>query len=92
MVRMPKSSRRAATKGAPYGKRRKSRRKYQVARHPAPPTAKRVLPPKGVSTAPVSPAPGIQLAPLPYILSDLKRIGIIAGILLLLLIILSLVL
>lgn len=92
---MPKGSRRTATKGAPYGKKRKSRRKYQVARHPAPPAAKQVPSPKSVSTAqaaPVSPAPCIQLATLPNVLSDLKRVGIITGALVLLLIILFLVL
>jgi hypothetical protein len=92
---MSKGSRRTATKGNPYGKKKGTRRKYQAARQPAPLAAKQVLPPKSVSTAPavpVSPAPRIEPATVSNALSDLKRVGIVAGILLLLLIILYLVL
>ncbi len=92
---MSKGARRTATKGNPYGKKKGTRRKYQAARQSAPLAARQVLPPRSVSTAPaipVSPAPRIEPAQVSNVLSDLKRVGIITGVLLLLLIILSIVL
>ncbi len=92
---MPKGSRRAATKGAPYGKGGKSRKKRYAVRRAAPVTAKQASIPGSIPAAPstrVSPSMQQMVAPQPYVLKDLKRIGIIAGVMLLLLIILYLVL
>ena len=99
---MPKSTqgpRRTTTQGAASGSRGKGRRKQRASDRP---TAKltskqREVPSKVVTptqTPTVSlPTPGTrQIAPQPHVFSDLKRIGIIAGAMLLILIILYLVL
>jgi len=83
------------TKSAPYGKRGKSRKKRRAARHPAPLASKRASFPERIPAAPSARfTPPIQqvVAQQPQVLKELKRIGIIAGAMLLLLIILSLVL
>jgi hypothetical protein len=82
-------------KSNPYGKRGKSRRKRRAARYPAPVVSQRAPLPERIPAAPSAPVtPPIQqvVAQQPQLLGELKRIGIIAGALLLLLIILSLVL
>jgi len=92
---MPKDRRSLMTKSAPYGKRGKSRKKRRVARHPMPLALKQAPLPERVPTAPpAQSAPTIQqvIAQQPHVLGELKRSGIIAGAMLLLLIILSLVL
>ena len=93
-TRMPKDRRSVMTKSAPYGKRGKSRKKRRVARHPMPPALKQAPLPERVPAAPSAQftPPIQQLVALPHVLGELKRSGIIAGALLLLLIILSLVL
>ncbi len=92
---MPKASRRAVTKGGPYGKGGKSKKKRYAARRAAPVAAKQASIPGSIPAAPstrVSPAMQQMVALQPHVLKDLKRIGIITGAMLLLLIILSLVL
>jgi len=92
---MPKGSHYVTTKSTPYGKGRKSKKKRRTARYPAPLAAKQAPLPRSISAAASARlAPRIQqIAPQhPYVLSELKRSGIIAGAMLLLLIILSLVL
>ena len=92
---MPRGSRRAVTKGAPYGKGRRSREKRYAVRRAAPVAAKQASIPESIPAAPptrVSPAMQQMVAPQPHVLKDLKRIGIITGVMLLLLIILYLVL
>jgi len=92
---MPKDPHSAMTKSAPYGKRGKSRRKRRAARHPGPLTSKQVSFPGHIPAAPSARfTPPIQqvVAQQPHVLKELKRSGIIAGAMLLLLIILSLVL
>ena len=89
---MPRASRRIVSKSAPHGKGRKSRRKRQATRHPAPLASRRISPSKGAPS--VSSAIRAQqiLPEYPYVVGELKRIGIISGAMLLLLIILSVVL
>lgn len=92
---MPKGSRRAVTKGTPHSKGGKGRKKHGATSRPAALTSKqRVSPPKSVSsTSTASPASRTQqIVPQPHILPDLKRIGIIAVAMILILIILYLVL
>jgi hypothetical protein len=83
------------TKSAPYGKRGKSRKKHRIARHSTPLASKQVSFPERIPTAPsAQPTPSVQqvVAQQPHVLGELRRSGIIAGAMLLLLIILSLVL
>jgi len=83
------------TKSSPYGKGRKSRKKRRAARHLAPPASKQAPFPRRIPAAPSArfTPPIQQIVPQqPYVLREWKRSGIIAGALLLLLIILSLVL
>lgn len=92
---MPKGSHHVTAKSAPYGKGRKSKKKRRAAHYPASLAAKRAPLPRGISAAASArPAPRIQqiAPPYPYVLKEWKRSGIIAGAMLLLLIILSLVL
>ncbi len=92
---MPKGSRRTVTKGAPYGKGRKSKKNRNAVRRAAPVATKQASIPGSIPAAPstrVSPAMQPMVAPQPYVLKDLKRIGIIAGAMILLLIVLFLVL
>ena len=81
---MPKPSYQARAKSTRY---RKGRRKRQALRHPTL-ISKPISPPSSVS------APRTQLftPESTHVFADLKRIGIIAGALLLVLIVLSLVL
>ncbi len=97
---MPKSTqgpRRTTTKGASSGARGKSRRKQRTTNRPAATltSKQRAVPSKVVTPTPIAsrPAPSVQqIAPQPHIHSDLKRIGIIAGAMLIILITLYLVL
>jgi len=92
---MPKKPYSALTKSNPYGKRGKSRKKRRAARHPVPVVSQRApLPERTPTTPPARVTPPTQevVAQQPPVLGELKRIGIIAGALLLLLIILYLVL
>jgi hypothetical protein len=92
---MPKDPHFVMTKSDPYGKSRKSRKKRRAARRPAPPVSKRAPLPERIPAAPSAQVtPPIQqvVAQQPQVLGELKRIGIITGALLLLLIIVSLVL
>lgn len=94
---MPKGTQHSVTKGNPSGSRGRSKRKQRPTNRPAATltSKQRVVPPKDVSP---TPPPSIiapraqQITPQPYILSDLKRIGIITGAMLIILIILYLVL
>jgi len=91
---MPKGSRHVVIKSAPYGKGKRSRKKHSAARHPAPLASRQVSPKKDISAASArlaSPIHGI-VPQQPYVLGELKRSGIIAGAMFLLLIILSLLL
>jgi len=77
------------------GMRRKSRKKRLAARHPASLASKRASFPRSISAAASARlVPRIQqiVSQQPYVLSELKRSGLIAGAMLLLLVILSLVL
>ncbi len=79
---MPKGSYRAKSKA------KKGEKKHQQARRPIPVAPKRIAPRStATSASPIQP-----IVAYPYVPSELKRIGIIAGGILLLLIILSLVL
>jgi hypothetical protein len=92
---MPKDPHFVMTKSDPYGKSRKSRKKRRAARRPVPLASKRVSLPERIPAAPSAQVTlPIQqvVAQQPQVLGELKRIGIIAVGLLLLLIILSLVL
>ena len=92
---MPKDSHSAIAKSNPYGKRGKSRRKRRAARYHAPVVSQRApLPERTPTTPPARVTPPTQevVAQQPPVLGELKRIGIIAVALLLLLIILYLVL
>jgi hypothetical protein len=86
---MPRGSRHPVSKSAQHGKGRKSRKKRRPVLHPAPLASKRISPSRGAPS--VARAP--QIVPqYPYVAGELKRIGIITGAMLLILIILSLVL
>ena len=92
---MPKGSSRATAKS---GKGKKGRRRYQ-ARRPIPPISRQVTPSERVpaATSTAASAPSVSAMPSaaaehPYLTSDLKRIGIITGALLIVIILLSLVL
>lgn len=96
---MPKGSHHAAAKSGPHGKGKKSR-KRRHARRFVPPVSRQISPAGGVSPAegipdtaarPVSPS-SPAVSGYPHLLTDLKRIGIIAGIVFIILIVLSLVL
>ena len=94
---MTKGTRRTITKGAPSSSRGKSRRKQRATNRPAATltSKQQEVPSKVVSPMPIvsRPAPSAQqIAPQPHVLSDLKRIGVITGVMLLILIILYLVL
>ncbi len=92
---MPKDRHSVMTKSAPYGKRGKSRKKRRIARHSTPLASKQASFPERIPAAPSAQfTPPIQqvVAQRPQMLGELKRSGIIAGAMLLLLIILSLVL
>ena len=94
---MPKGPRKTVTKGVPSSSRGKSRRKQRATDRPAATltSKQRAVPSNVVSPTPVTsrPTPSTQqIASQTHVLSDLKRIGIIAGALLLVLIILYLVL
>ncbi|MFC1924655.1 hypothetical protein ACFLT3_02120 [Chloroflexota bacterium] len=91
---MPKGSRQTVVKGATNSRVKKSRKKRQIARHPAPPPTKQILQTsnkKGASLAHVT--ANIQQVPLQsHVLPDLKRISIISGAMIVVLVILYLVL
>ena len=99
---MPKSTqgpRRTTTPGNPSGNRGKSRRKQRATDRPAAKlTSKQREVPSNVVAATPTPTVSLptprtwQIDPQPHVFSDLKRIGIIAGAMLLILIILYLVL
>jgi len=92
---MPKDRRSMTTKSAPYGKKGKSRKKRRIARHPTPLASKQAALPERIPATPsaqVTPPVQQVVAQQPHVLGELKRSGIIAGAMLLLLIILSLVL
>ena len=94
---MPKGAQRSVTKGTPSSSRGRSKRKQRPTSRPAATltSKQREVPSKVVSPTPIAsrPAPSTQkIAPQPHVLSDLKRIGIIAGAMMLILIILYLVL
>ena len=77
-----------------HGKSKKSK-KRRDARHLVPPASRRITPSEGIPDAAAPPpvSPGLRaVSGYPYLLADLKKIGIIAGILFVILIILSLVL
>ncbi|HJX69584.1 MAG TPA: hypothetical protein VJ441_00650 [Dehalococcoidia bacterium] len=90
---MPRGSRHSVSKSALHGKGRKSRKKRRAVSHPAPLAAKRISPSRGAPAALTpSAARAQQIVPqYPYVAGELKRIGIITGAMLLILIILSLV-
>jgi len=92
---MPKDSHSAIAKSNPYGKRGKSRRKRRAARYHAPVVSQRAPVPEHIPATPSArftpPTPQV-VDQQPQVLGELKRIGIITGALLLLLIILYLVL
>lgn len=100
---MPKSTqgpRRITAQGAPSGNKGKSRRKRRATDRPAAKlTSKQrevpseVVPPTPIAPRPTPAVPRAQqiAAPQSHIFSDLKRIGVIAGAMLLILIILYLV-
>jgi hypothetical protein len=92
---MPKDSHSATAKSNPYGKRGKSRRKRRAARYHAPAVSQQAPPPERIPTTPPArftpPMPQVVIQQ-PQVLGELKRIGIITGALLILLIILHLVL
>jgi hypothetical protein len=92
---MPKGSGHSTARG---GKSKRGRRRYQ-ARRPIPPTSRQVTPSENVpaDTSTAAPAPSVSSMPRAavehlYLSSDLKRIGIIAGALLIVVIVLSRVL
>jgi len=98
---MPKNSRQTTTKGTPpYSKRGKGKKKQRTTNRPSTRTSKqRFAPPKSAaaksipSTTPTFGASrNQQIAPQPYIIPELKRIGIIAVAMLIILIVLYLVL
>ena len=95
---MTKGTRRTITKGAPSSSRGKSRRKQRATNRPAAilTSKQQEVPSKVVSPTPIVSRPAApsaqQIAPQPHVLSDLKRIGVITGVMLLILIILYLVL
>lgn len=90
---MPRRSRYPVSKSAPQGRGRRSRGKQQAARSPVPVTSERIAPSRSIPAAPISSAHIQQnIPPPPYVVRELKRIGIIAGAMLLLLVILSVVL
>lgn len=91
---MTKGSRYGMSKSAPQGKGRKSRKKIRPVRSTTPLASRRMPSSESALSAPTSPAPRVQqvVPQYPHMLRDLKRIGVIAGAMLLLLIILSLVL
>ena len=92
---MPKGSRRAAKKGAPYSKGRKSEKKRYAARQVTAVDAKQTAIPERTPVAPlaqVSTAMQQMADQRPYVVKELKRVGIITVAMLLLLIILYLVL
>jgi hypothetical protein len=79
---MPKDSHR--------GKSKKGKKKYR-ARRLVSPVSRRITTLEGASPPPVTQTQSAAVG-YPYLRSDLKRIGIIAGIMLVILIVLSLVL
>jgi len=92
---MPKDRRSVMARSAPSSKRGKSRKKHRIARHSTPLASKQASFPERIPAAPSAQfTPPIQqvIAQQPHVLGELKRSGIIAGAMLLLLIILSLVL
>jgi hypothetical protein len=90
---MPKGSHHAAAKSGPHDKGKKSK-KGRHARRFAPPVLRQISPAGGVPDTAARPvSPSLPAVPgYPYLLTDLKRIGIIAGIVFIILIVLSLVL
>jgi hypothetical protein len=90
---MPRRSRYPVSKSAPRGKGRRSRGERQVSRSPVTVASRQTAPSRNVPTAPISSAPIKQTTPqYLYVPGELKRIGIISGAMLLLLVILSMVL
>ena len=93
---MPKGSQHMSRKSTPPGKGGKSKKKRQSTGRPALSAAQRVIPQAGVSRAPLirREAAPVQLTVASYthVLGELKRSAIIAGAMLILLIVLSLVL
>lgn len=88
---MPKVSRRVAAKNTSSGRGRKNRKKRQTTRHITPPVPKRISGQESLSsTRPTSNVR--QVTPQPHVFSDLKRIGIIAVAMIVILIILYIVL
>ena len=91
---MPKGSRQTVVKGATTSRAKKSRKKRQIARHPAPPPTKHISQTpneKGASLSHVT--ANIQQVPSQFhVLPDLKRISIISGAMIVILVILYLVL
>ena len=90
---MPKGAHHAAAKSGSQGKDKQSR-KRRHARRFVPPVSRQISPAGDVPDTAARPAsPGLPaVAGYPYLLTDLKRIGIIAGIVFIILIVLSLVL
>jgi len=94
---MPGKSRHDRRKHSSQGKKKKGRRSPPgvVAQRQADiQTDKPVAPPKVVTPSAGAPAPTPVLTPVrhPYILTELRRIGILAGIMLVILVVLVLVL
>ena len=93
---MPKGSRDVPGRSTPPGKGRRSRKKRQHAGRPVLSPAQRVIPKTSVSVAPSArrEAAPVQhtVASYAHVLGELKRGAIIAGAMLILLIVLSVVL
>ncbi len=91
---MPKGSRYQTSKSALHGKGRKGRGKRRAVSHPVPLAANRISPSRGAPAALTPSAARVQqiVPQYPYVAGELKRIGIITGAMLLILVILSLVL
>ena len=91
---MPKGSRYGMSKNAPHGRGRKSRKKPRAVQSTTPLASRRMPPSVSTPSAPTPSATRVQqvVPQYPHMFRDLKRIGVIAGAMLLILIILSLVL
>ena len=95
---MPSKSRGGRGKRSPQGKKRgKSRQRFSatVAQQPAVAQAREPVPPSTVSAPLASvPTPAAKLATVryPYIAAELRTIGILGGIMLIILVVLALVL
>jgi len=94
---MPSKSRYRRGKHPPRSKRKKGKQRFSAAviqQQAVTETPKPVAPPKVVapSASAPTPMPVLTAVRYPYILTELRRIGILAGIMLVILVVLALVL